>query len=225
MKPERKLAETTLASGAQLTLHEHDGNYAIRINGQTLMNSALASSELLLGELAVTGLTNQSDPSVLIGGLGLGFSLQSVLAKTGAASVVHVVELIPQVVKWNREFLTMVNGKLVDDSRVTIFADDIWNVLLRTAPHRYDALLLDIDNGPTAMVQQPNARLYKPAGIQLMLTALKPGGRAAIWSAAPDSAFENRLIDAGFRVEAVSTKLYAKAKRCGCTIYVADKPR
>jgi len=138
---------------------------------------------------------------------------------------VHVAELIPQVVEWNREFLTMVNGKLVNDSRVIIFADDIWNVLLQTAPHRYNALLLDIDNGPTAMVQQPNARLYKPSGIQLMLAALKPGGRAAIWSAAPDSAFENRLIDAGFRVETVSTKLYAKAKRCGCTIYVADKPR
>jgi len=225
MKPERKLAETTLASGARLTLHEHDGNYAIRINGQTLMNSALAASELLLGELAVAGLKNSENPSVLIGGLGLGFSLQSVLAKTGAAATVHVAELIPQVVEWNREFLTMVNGKLVNDSRVIIFADDIWNVLLQTAPHRYNALLLDIDNGPTAMVQQPNARLYKPSGIQLMLAALKPGGRAAIWSAAPDSAFENRLIDAGFRVETVSTKLYAKAKRCGCTIYVADKPR
>ena len=224
MKPERKLAETIILSGARLTLHEHDGNYAIRINGQTLMNSALSASELLLGELAVARLTDQPAPSVLIGGLGLGFSLQSVLAKTGPGATVHVAELIPQVVDWNREFLTGVNGKLVDDSRVTIFAEDVWNVLARSARDRYDALLLDIDNGPTAMVQQPNARLYKPAGVQLMLAALKPGGRAAIWSAAPDHNFSDRLSLAGFRVEAKPTKLYAKAKRCGCTIYLADKP-
>ena len=224
MKPERKLAETTTRSGARLTLHEHDGNYAIRMDGQTLMNSALAASELLLGELAVARLANQPAPSILIGGLGLGFSLQSVLAKAPAAKV-HVAELIPQVVEWNRKFLTDLNGKLVDDSRVTVFTDDVWNVLTHTASDRYDALLLDIDNGPTAMVQQPNARLYKLSGIQLLFTALKPGGRAAIWSAALDHPFADRLASVGFRVEAVPAKLYAKAKRCGCTIYVADKPQ
>jgi len=159
---------------------------------------------------------------VLIGGLGLGFSLRSVLAKTGPTATVHVAELIPQVVDWNREFLAAVNGKLVDDPRVTIFADDVWNVLA-TARYRYDALVLDIDNGPTAMVQQPNARLYSSKGIRLMLMALKPGGCAAIWSAAPDHAFADRLAEAGFRVEAIPAKLYANAKRCGCTIYLADK--
>jgi spermidine synthase len=222
MKPERKLAETTLRNGARLMLHEHDGSYAIRLNGQTLMLSAQSAPELLLGELAVARLANQPAPSVLIGGLGLGFSLRSVLARTGPTATVHVAELIPQVVDWNREFLAAVNGKLVDDPRVTIFADDVWNVLA-TARDRYDALVLDIDNGPTAMVQQPNARLYGPKGIRRMLAALKPGGRAAIWSAARDQAFANRLSEAGFRVEAIPAKLYAKAKRFGCTIYVADK--
>jgi spermidine synthase len=223
MKPERKLAETTIRSGARLMLHEHDGNYAIRLNGQTLMLSAQSASELLLGELAVAGLANQPAPSVLIGGLGLGFSLRSVLAKTGPTATVHVAELIPQVVDWNREFLAAMNGKLVDDPRVTIFDDDVWNILANTARDRYDALLLDIDNGPTAMVQQPNARLYSAKGIRLMWLALKPGGRAAIWSAARDHAFADRLAAAGFRVEAIPAKLYANAKRCGCTIYVADK--
>ncbi|MBM3861687.1 MAG: spermine synthase [Verrucomicrobia bacterium] len=188
------------------------------------MLSVQSASELLLGELAVARLANQPAPRVLIGGLGLGFSLQSVLAKTGLAATVHVVELIPQVVDWNREFLAALNGKLLDDPRVTLFTDDIWNVLLRATSGQYDALLLDIDNGPAAMVQQPNARLYKPSGIQLLLAALKPGGRAAIWSAARDYAFADRLVFAGFRVEAIPAKLYAKAKRCGCTIYVADKP-
>ena len=224
MKPERKLAEATIRSGTQLTLHEHDGNYAIRMNGQTLMNSALAASELLLGELAVARLENQPAPCVLIGGLGLGFSLRSVLVKTGSTVTVHVAELIPQVVDWNREFLAAVNGRLVDDPRVTVFAEDVWGILSRSARDRYDAILLDIDNGPTAMVQQPNARLYNTAGIRLMLTVLKPGSRVAIWSAAPDHAFADRLTLAGFRVEAIPAKLYVKAKRCGCTIYVADKP-
>jgi spermidine synthase len=224
MKPERKLAETTIRSGARLMLHEHDGSYAIRLNGQTLMLSAQSASELLLGELAVANVANQPAPRVLIGGLGLGFSLRSVLAKTGPTATVHVVELIPQVVEWNREFLAAVNGKLVDDPRVTIFAADVWNVLA-TARDRYDALLLDIDNGPTAMVQQPNARLYSAKGIRLMLMALKPGGRAAIWSADRDQAYAVRLAKAGFRVEALPAKLYANAKRCGCTIYVADKSK
>lgn len=223
MKPERKLAETTIRNNARLTLHAHDGNYAIRLNGQTLMQSAQSASELLLGELAVAGLVGQPSPSVLIGGLGLGFSLRSVLAKTGATTTIHVAELIPQVVDWNREFLADVNRMLVDDPRVTIFTDDVWNILNRTAPSRYDALLLDIDNGPTAMVQQPNARLYRPQGIRLILAALKPGGRAAIWSAAPDHAYADRLSEAGFQAEAIPAKLYAKAKRCGCTIYIADK--
>ncbi len=142
MKPERKLAETPTRRGARLTLHEHDGNYAIRLNGQTLMQSAQAASELLLGELAVARIANQLTPSVLIGGLGLGFSLRSVLAKIAPTATVHVAELIPQVVDWNREFLATVNGKLVDDPRVTIFSDDVWNVLNRTARDRYDALLL-----------------------------------------------------------------------------------
>ena len=222
MKPERKLAETTIRSGARLMLHEHDGSYAIRLNGQTLMLSTQSASELLLGELAVARAANQPTPNVLIGGLGLGFSLRSVLAKTGPTATVHVAELIPQVVDWNREFLAAVNGKLVDDPRVTIFADDVWNVLA-TARYRYDALVLDIDNGPTAMVQQPNARLYSPKGIRLMLMALKPGGRAAIWSANRDHGFADRLSEAGFRVEAIPAKLYANAKCCGCTIYLADK--
>ena len=224
MKPERKLAETTIPSGARLTLHEHDGNYAIRLNGQTLMQSAQAASELLLGDLAVARLAGQPAACVLIGGLGLGFSLRSVLAKIAPTATVRVAELIPQVVDWNREFLTGMNGKLVDDPRVTVFADDVWDVLVHAGRDRYDALLLDIDNGPTAMVQQPNARLYNPKGIRLMLTALKPGGRAAIWSASADHDFEDRLFEAGLQVEAIPAKLYANAKRCGCTIYVADKP-
>lgn len=224
MKPNRKLAEAKTPEGGCLTLNEHDGSYCIRLNGQPLMHSTIAASELLLGELAVERLADQPNPCVLVGGLGLGFSLKSVLAKVGSTATVHVAELVPQVVDWNRKFLGGLNGALLDDPRVEVFVEDVWNVLGRAGRDRYDAILLDIDNGPTAMVQKPNTRLYDRAGIRVISVALKPGGRAAIWSASPDRAFVDTLSIVGFRVEAVPAKLYEKAKRFGCTIYVADKP-
>jgi spermidine synthase len=224
MKPNRKLAEATTPDGGCLTLNEHDGSYCIRLNGQPLMHSSVAASELLLGELAVERLADRVQSCVLVGGLGLGFSLKSVLAKIGPAATAHVAELIPEVVDWNRKFLAGLNGALLDDPRVEVFVEDVWSVLARAGRDRYDALLLDIDNGPAAMVQKPNARLYDRAGIRLMSAALKPGGRAAVWSASPDRAFVDSLSIVGFRVEAIPAKLYDKAKRESCTIYVADKP-
>jgi spermidine synthase len=226
MKYERRLAETTIPNGAKLALFEHDGTFAFRLNGQTLMHTAMTASEQLLGELAVASLTDHPAPRILIGGLGLGFSLQSVLAKTRPAAIVHVAELISSVVDWNREFLGEVHGKFLADPRVTVYIEDVWNVLSRNAQNardHYDAVLLDVDNGPSAMVQKPNTRLYTDKGIRLVQTALNPGGRAAIWSAGPDRAFAERLFEAGFRVESIPALLYPKAKRAGCTIFIADK--
>jgi spermidine synthase len=120
--------------------------------------------------------------------------------------------------------LTAVNGTLVDDSRVTIFIDDVWNVLARAPQGQYDAIVIDIDNGPAAMVQKPNFRLYHANGIRMIIAALKPGGRVVVWSAARDDAFANRLAVTGLQVQSIPAKLYANAKRCGCTLYIADKP-
>ena len=223
MKPNRKLAETTTPDGARLALYEHDGSYCIRLNGQQLMHSAVTASEILLGNLAGERLSAQADACILIGGLGLGFTLKSVLAKVAPQTVVQVAELIPEIVAWNREFLIGLNGALLDDSRVEIFLDDVWSVLNRAGQARYDAILLDTDNGPTAMVQKQNARLYSRDGIQKIVAALKPGGRAVIWSASPDRAFADRLSKAGLKVEAVPAKLYPSAKTFACTLYVADK--
>ncbi len=223
MKPNRKLAETTSPDGARLILYEHDGAYCIRLNGQDLMHSSVTASELRLGELAAQTLSGQPDSLALLGGLGLGFTLKSLLANSGPNAKVHVAEIIPQIVEWNRSFLADLNGALLDDPRVEVLLRDVWAVIAGAEPGRYDALVLDIDNGPTAMVQKQNARLYSLKGLQQIASVLKPHGRALFWSARPDPAFGQRLARAGFKVQVVPAPLYAGAKRCAVSIYVAEK--
>lgn len=222
MKPHFKLAETLTPDRARLSLHSHDGNFCIRVNGQELMHSAASASELQLGELATEKFAGRP-ARVLIGGLGLGFTLKAVLEKSSAAAVVEVAELIPAVVEWNRSFLAGLNGVLLAEPRVKVLVEDVGRVLSRAKPATYDAVILDIDNGPTAMVQADNAGHYRAQGIQRLFSALKPGGRAAIWSAKADRAFEDRLKKTGFAVKTVPAKLYATAKRMAYTIYLADR--
>ena len=224
MKPNRKLAEAAAPNGGVISLSEHDGSYCIRLNGRSLMHSSAAASELLLGELAAAGLAGRAHPLVLMGGLGLGFSLKGMLGKLGPRAAVQVAELIPEVLVWNRTFLSGLNGKLLDDPRVEVLIEDVRDVLARAGRDRYDAIVLDIDNGPAAMVQKANARLYDHAGIRTMMAALKPGGRAAIWSETPDHGFAARLSEAGLLVETIPAKRYPEAKRDTLAIYVADKP-
>ena len=223
MKPNRKLAETTTPDGARLILYEHDGAYCIRLNGQDLMHSSVTASELRLGELAAQTLSNQPEPLALLGGLGLGFTLKSLLAKSGPKARIQVAEIIPQIVDWNRNLLADLNGALLDDLRVEVLLCDVWTVVVGAEPARYDALVLDVDIGPTAMVQRQNARLYSFKGLQQIASVLKPHGRALFWSARPDPAFAQRLARVGFKVQVVPAPLYAGAKRCAISIYVAEK--
>ncbi|GAB1489534.1 hypothetical protein MASR2M8_19870 [Opitutaceae bacterium] len=224
MKPHITLAETKTPEGHRLTLQEHDGRYAIRLEGQALMESSLSASEVQLGELATGHLSRTGPGRVLIGGLGLGFTLRSVLERIGPKASVVVTELIPAVVAWNRSFLRELNGALLEDRRVKCVAGDVAKVLARTPKSEYDAIILDIDNGPTAMVRKHNGQLYESAGLQRVIAALKPGGKAAFWSAGADRAFEKRMTAAGFSVEVVAARLHAGARRAAATIYVGTKP-
>ena len=225
LKPNITLAETKAPNGARMTLVEHDGSYCIRVNGQQLMHSSVATSEIELGRLGVERLANRGQPAkVLIGGLGLGFTLKSVLAHTGPKAAVQVSELFPEIVAWNRTFLAGLNGGALADPRVAVLAEDVRAIIRRGAKAPYDAIVLDIDNGTTAMVKDENNQLYSERGMQQIALALKPGGRAAIWSACADAAIEQRLKKAGFAVQAVPAKLYAKAKRSTYMIYLGDKP-
>jgi spermidine synthase len=223
LKPTVKLAETLTPDGALLTLYEHDGEYCIRVGREELMHSSHSLSELLLGELATEQLTTHANPTVLIGGLGLGYTLRAVLGKLSPDATVHVAELMPAVVEWNRKFLTGLNGSLLDDPRVQVMVSDVWEVIARAGRSHYDAVMLDIDNGPDGMVQKQNNRLYQHEGLRRIANVLKMSGRATIWSAWLDHGFIERLTDAGFTVRTVPAKLYPHAKRCAYTIFVADK--
>src|ERR1700712_3493975 len=146
MIPFRNLAEAKTPDGSRLTLHEHDGDYFIKLNGRQLMSSTSTTSEILLAQEACRNLSGIPHSRTLIGGLGLGFSLKRVLEMIGKAGVVHVAELVPEVIAWNRELLASVNGELLKDSRVEVFAEDVFALLRRGSKKPYDAILLDVDN-------------------------------------------------------------------------------
>ncbi|MCH6258976.1 spermine synthase [Puniceicoccaceae bacterium K14] len=225
MKPHVTLATTTTPNGARMSLFEHDGTYCIRVNGEQLMHSSDTVSEILLGTLGCEPYSGKDQkPKVLIGGLGLGFTLRSVLDATGPQAEVHVIELFPEIVEWNRTHIACLNGDALEDPRTKVIEDDVRAVLSRAAKNPYDAVVLDIDNNTTAMVKVENHDLYKRLGIRDIWNAIRPGGRAAIWFAAPDVRIEKLLRKAGFTVKAVPAKARASSRREDFMIYVADKP-
>jgi len=221
MKPRVKLAESITADGGAMTLYEHDGKYCISYAGQELMHSGANASEILLGEIGVELLEQDAESRILIGGLGLGFTLRSVLENTGPNAVVELIELLPEIVTWNREYLRSLNGELLNDSRVEIHTTDVVKYVRKAERERYDVILLDVDNGPVAMVSETNASLYSNSGLRWLRGSLKPEGRAVFWSAGPDLRFEDRLKRAGFRVSKVPAKVHAGSKRAAYLLYVA----
>jgi spermidine synthase len=222
MKPRIKLAESTTSSGGVMALFEHDGDYVMNYEGKELMHSRANTSEQLLGEVGVQRLEADAPGKVLIGGLGLGFTLRSVLDRVGPEVTVEVAELLPEVVAWNEAHLQSLNGSALADPRVTVQVEDVTRLIRKSEPSQYDVILLDVDNGPVAMVAEANASLYSNSGLLRIRTALKARGRAVFWSAGPDPRFENRLQRAGFRVKAVPAKVHDGARRAAYTLFVAD---
>lgn len=186
------------------------------------MHSRANESELLLGSLGVARLNDEAGERVLIGGLGLGYTLKSVLDSVGNKPIVEVAEMIPEVIEWNRTYLKNLNGSLLDHSQVEIRRMDVGRLIQEAKPNTYDAILLDVDNGPNAMVSETNASLYSKNGIRSICRALKNSGRLIVWSAGPDHGFEKRLERTGLRVEAVRAKAHAGAKSHSHFLFVAD---
>ncbi len=224
MIPTRNLAETRAPDGARFSLHEHDGEYSLKLNGTQLMTSSWTVSEVLLADEACRFRERRESPTVLIGGLGLGYSLKRVLELVDGAAKVVVAELLREVVAWNREFLRDLNGALLDDARVSVFTGDVWDCIARAKTACYDAILLDVDNGPDSLVQPGNRRLYDQRGLATIHDSLTPGGRVAFWSADPEPRFPRQLRKAGFAaVEETAAKAHERAKRAAYRIYVGER--
>ncbi len=222
VKPRHKIAESKTPSGGIIALYEQDGSYSINIGGQELMHSKTNASECLLGTLGMARVAKDRSCRVLVGGLGLGFTLGNVLKAAGPESHIEVVELFREVVEWNQKHLTDLNGKLLDDPRVHTRVEDVVSLIKEAEPESYDVVLLDVDNGPFAMVDKNNRFLYSKFGLNVIKQILKPEGRAVFWSAGPDPSFERRLQKTGFEVKAEPAKRYLSAKRAACMLYVAD---
>ena len=187
------------------------------------MGTNAPESERMLAQLGCAGLRGKRGVRVLSGGLGFGFTLRAVLELLGEDGLVEVAELLPEVVAWNREHLAEVNGLLVDEPRVRMVQGDVYQLMAKGEAEWYDAILLDVDNGPVAMVQEGNGRMYQADGLAMIGRVLKPGGCVAFWSASGDPAFVRRLAKAGFAVRVEAVKAYAQAKRKVHTIFLGQR--
>lgn len=223
MKPFRTLAETRTPDGSRFSLHEHDGDYSLKYNGTQLMTSSWTESELLLADEACRFKPPRSAPVVVIGGMGLGFSLKRVLEVVDEKARVIVAELLPEVIQWNREFLGGVNGSLLEDPRVSTYVGDVYRCIAEAGPAAFDAILLDVDNGPSFPIQPGNRRLYDRHGLGMIRESLKPGGRVTFWAADPERGFPGKLRKARFFADEISARAHKGAKRAIHRIYLGEK--
>ena len=199
MRPFETVASVTTREGRCLTLHRHDGDYFIHLDGEELMSSRRHGSEVALAELALTDLPGSSAPRVLIGGLGLGYTLRAALDVLPRKARIVVAEIFPAVVEWNRGELAGLGevSRPLDDPRVRVREQDVTSVLAGHADS-WDAILLDVDNGPSAWCLNSNGSLYDREGLERIRASLIPGGILGVWSAYPDAPFLKRLGKAGF---------------------------
>jgi len=205
-----------------MVLYQHDRDFSIMINGDDLMHSRRHESELELARLGCTQLSGHKAPRILIGGLGMGYTLRQALDILGPQAQVVVGELLNAVVEWNREFLGELNGQPLEDKRVDLKTGDIVELISRSKG-KFDAILLDIDNGPEAMTVSGNQRLYGYEGILACRRALRQQGRLAVWSAKPSKSFEQLLISCGFHVRRFNIPAHKGKKSPSHCVWIASE--
>jgi spermidine synthase len=188
-----------IPGGGQLRLFRRGEDYSIMLGSTELMNSRSGGSEQALAALALKHV-RADRPRVLIGGLGMGFTLRAALDQAGEGAAIVVAELVPAVIGWAKGPLAHLLADLVSDRRVTLVEGDVAE-LIAGARRDYDAILLDVDNGPDGLTVEANDRIYDAAGLARARAALAPGGVLAVWSSAPDPAFTRRLRSSGFEVQ------------------------
>lgn len=222
MKPWERIGSAPVPFGKEITLDRRGDEFSVRVDGAILMTSRVHNSERELGTRGVAHCAGRPNVRVLVGGLGMGFTLRAVLDAVGDDARVDVVELVAEVVAWNRGPLAPLAGSPLLDPRVTVVIADAAEVIDK-ADRLYDAIILDVDNGPVAMTSPRNARLYDEAGLRRASRALSPRGVLTVWSSDDNGGFTANLRDAGFHARA--ERVRARVGGGGChVIWRATRP-
>jgi spermidine synthase len=220
MKPRELIATAQIPFGDELRLFRRDGDFMIVLGGNELMSSRLSGSEEALATMTCERLRDPTSAHLLVGGYGMGFTLRAALEKLGAKARVTVAELVPEIIEWARGPMAALTAGCLDDPRVELFDRDV-AMVIRGASRSYDAILLDVDNGPDALTRADNDEIYSTHGLMAAKAALKPSGVLAIWSAAPDERFARRLKHTGFQVEETMVRAGRNGKGARHVIWFA----
>jgi spermidine synthase len=211
MIPRELIGTATVPGGEELRLFRRGDDFMIVLDRNELMNSRMSGSEEALATMTCDRLSERTAPHLLIGGYGMGFTLRAALGALGPRARITVAELVPEIIAWARGPMQTLAAGCLDDPRVNLLEWDVAAVI-DAGQGTYDAILLDVDNGPDGLVRSANDRLYSARGVAAAKAALRPGGVLAIWSAAPDPAFAKRLASAGFAVDEVKVRARSNGK-------------
>jgi len=212
----------TVPDGGELRLKQRGAEYSIMLGANELMNSRLSGSEEALANLSLARLAHLAEPRVLIGGLGMGFTLRAALGQLGPSAHVTVAELVPAVVDWARGPMASVFAGCLDDPRVVVHVGDVGQVI-RAKPVTWDAILLDVDNGPEGLTRVSNDALYSQRGLNVARAALRQGGVFSVWSSGTNRSFTQRLYKAGFQVEETTARAQNHGGGARHVIWLATK--
>ena len=207
----------------ELRLMRRGAEFSMMLGPNELMNSRLSGSEEALATLACRRIEAVRRPHLLIGGLGMGFTLRAALAVLGSEARITVAELVPAVIGWARGPMADIFGDSLTDPRARILGADVMEVI-QSHPAAFDAILLDVDNGPEGLIRKANDALYDLKGLKAIRRALRPNGVLAVWSSGPNAAFSKRLRDAGFDVNEVAVRATTKRSGARHVIWFAAKP-
>ena len=221
MKPRMKLETAENAHCQEMALFQHDANYSILVDGQELKSSRQHESQLELARLGCAALTECPSPRVFVSGLGLGYTLREVLTLLGSKVRCVLGEPQDELLQWHRDHLSELNGHVLDDKRVEQQSGDIVKLLSKT-PRGFDAILLDVDNGPGPNASKQREAVYGREGLKACRAALRDGGCLAVWSSEANKSFEEQLMRTGFHVRRFRVEAYPGSKSQGRYIWVAS---
>jgi len=220
-----KLIDTATEHGTTMRLYQRGEEFSIRVDkAGELMNSRQHNSEDILAELACKKISGRKHAHLLVGGLGMGFTLEATLLHSAPDAQVTVSELMPAVVRWNREYIGACSGFPLRDERVDVLELDVGQVM-REHKNGFDAIMLDVDNGPDSFTREDNDSLYGLHGLKNAYDALKPGGVLTVWSAFPDTAFTRRMKKTGFKVDEQRVRAHKSQSGNRHTIWVGVRAK